>query len=1060
MFKGLIGALRIDLGMNSAAFQKGMTEATRDMRRMQKEFAGLAKNFRRIGAGMSLALTAPLVAIGKQSMELQKVQAQAVAQVDAALASMGTTAGFTSAELQKIASDLQGNSLFGDEEILGKVTSNLLTFGNVTGDVFSRAQKMALDMSAALGQDLQSSTVMLGKALNDPAKGLTALSRVGVSFTEEQKNLIKTMVEVGDAAGAQELMLAELEKQYGGQAEALRNLPSGQIEAAMMDIGDAMEQVGAILLPVVADIAEGLSDMALAFQALSPEVKQFAVIGGAVAAAVGPALLALGGMAAAASALLPVVVAIASPVGLLVAGLAGLAAGAVYVGLKIKGMAEAVGGFGELMRLVKDVVAEAWDRIEMRVQAVGASIAATFQELKADAADWLAATVERFTGFANSAVNTFQGAFDAIKVLWSSLPGVMGDIVFSTANRIIEGIEAMLNGAIRRVEAWTMKIGEALRAVGIDSTFGELGSVSLGGIANPYAGAAEVARSQMAEAFGGAFDQTALTAPVAGLDRTRQEALQAAEDFRTAADDLAAGAEAPLASVKALGDALADTGETGEEVAEGAQDGAEGITTALTTASDAVQDLGDDFDSLGGSGSTALKTVQDEVDETAKNLYGLQRAFDSALSSLARGDMAGAFGNLKSGIASAASDAFGGLLSISFGKDGKGLGGVWGGLKDAFSGVTSAISGIGGGLVSSLGAIGSAVSAALPIIGAVSAVVGLIKGFSSKKLVGAGLQLGVEDGDLTGGTYEKIKKSSFWGLISSTSTRLTAFDAEAQEVLGAQLASVQEAVRQTFGRAGKEITAAMVEGVDVAMTRIDTRDMSEAEIEEAVAGWFAGYADAISEAISGLSFEQVEIFAALKTMMEPLGQAFRGTFEEMALAAEDLAEIAGGVDALAGNLSSFAASFFSDAERMQMASDALQAQFEGLGLAVPETARQFRELVMSQDMMTEAGRETYAALLSLSDLFAEVEGGIDSLTGAVDLGSYYASEFDARLAAIGEARGYTAEIWSQGDAGVTLGGTLRQLSAGGTAQTSALRRLVTLMENWDAWGTPQNREVG
>ncbi|PJE26810.1 Prophage tail length tape measure protein [Pseudooceanicola antarcticus] len=213
MFKGLIGALRIDLGMNSAEFHKGMSDATRGMRNMQKEFSGLARDFRKIGGRMSLALTAPLVAIGKKSMDLQKVQAQAVAQVDAALASMGTTAGFTSAELQKVASELQGNSLFGDEEILGKVTSNLLTFGNVTGDVFSRAQKMALDMSAALGQDLQGSTVMLGKALNDPAQGLTALSRVGVSFSEEQKKLIKTMVEVGDAAGAQELMLTELEKQ-------------------------------------------------------------------------------------------------------------------------------------------------------------------------------------------------------------------------------------------------------------------------------------------------------------------------------------------------------------------------------------------------------------------------------------------------------------------------------------------------------------------------------------------------------------------------------------------------------------------------------------------------------------------------------------------------------------------------------------------------------------------------------------------------------------------------------------------------------------------------------
>ena len=1058
MFKGLIGALRVDLGMNSAEFHKGASQATRGMRNMQKQFAGIAKDFRRIGAGMSLALTAPLVAIGKQSMELQKVQARAVAQVDAALASMGTTAGYTSAELQKIASELQANSLFGDEDILGKVTSNLLTFGNVTGDVFARAQRAALDMSAALGQDLQSSTVMLGKALNDPAKGLTALTRVGVSFTEEQKRMIKAMVEVGDAAGAQEMMLAELEKQYGGQAKALRELPSGQIEAAMMDIGDAMEQVGAIILPVMADIAGKISNMAVAFQGLSPEMKRLAVVGAAVAAALGPALLALGALAAAASALAPVVLAVVSPIGLAVAGFAALAAGAVYVGLKLKAAAKQVGGFGELMRLVKDVAAEAWDRIVMRIQSAGASIAAVYNDLKGDVADWLAVSVERLTDFANSATNTFQGAFSAIKVLWSSLPEVIGDIVFSTANRMIEGIEAMLNGAIRRVEAWTMKIGEALRAVGIETTFGKLGNVDLGGIENPYAGAAGAARSEMTAAFDAAFGGDALQAPVQGINATVTAARGAASEFRTVAEDLAAGAAAPLASVKALGEAMTETAETGEEGAEAAQDAAVGVTAALETTGDAVQNLGDEFEVAGGKGRSALKTVQKEVEETAKDLYGLQGAFDRALSSLASGDISGAFGNLRSGIGSAATNAFGGSLKTSFGTGGGGFSGMIGGLTSAFSGMTSSLAKIGGGLVSSLGAIGGAISAALPIIGAVTAVVGLIKGFSSKKLVGAGIELGVADGLLRGGTYQRIKKTKFWGLSSSTSTKRKAFDRETQEALSEELGNVQEAVQSAFSLAGMDVSDAMINGVRVAIAKIDTRDMSEAEIQERIAAWFGDYADAISDAVASVTFDQVQALAALKTMLEPLGQGFYGAFDDMAIAAEDLGEIAGGIDALAGQLDGFVATFYTDAERMQMATDALHEQFADLGLAVPETAKQFRELVMSQDLMTEAGRDTYAALLSLSGLFAEVEGGIASLTGAFDLGQYYATEFDAKLAAIAEARGYSADVMSGGDAGVTLAGTLHNLSTGGAAQTSALRRLVTLMERWDAYGTPAERE--
>ncbi|PJE32673.1 hypothetical protein PSM7751_01405 [Pseudooceanicola marinus] len=975
MFKGLIGALRVDLGMNSAEFQKGMSDATRGMRNMQKQFAGMAKDFRRIGAGMSLALTAPLVAIGKQSMELQKVQAQAVAQVDAALASMGTTAGYTSAELQKIASELQGNSLFGDEEILGKVTSNLLTFGNVTGDVFARAQRAALDMSAALGQDLQSSTVMLGKALNDPAKGLTALTRVGVSFTEEQKNLIKAMVEVGDAAGAQEMMLAELEKQYGGQARALRELPSGQIEAAMMDIGDAMEQVGAIILPVMAELARKASGVALAFQALSPEVQRFAVIAAAVAAAVGPVLLAVGGLAAAVGALAPVFVAIASPIGLTVASFAALAAGAVYIGLKIQGAVERLGGFGEALSLVKDVASEVFARIGDGGAILENKLAISFSAIQAGFLKMIAGLQRAWAGF---------------------LHGVKAQLVD------VPGME----DAMLAVGTAAIKAGSAVYET-------------------------ELAISQAQDS-------------IAELEATNAE--------------LAAGLTEPLAAVGALKEAMKKTYDTGAEGGGAAQDATEGVTTALETAGDAVQDLGDQFDATGARGGKALKDLKADVNDLTKDAYGLQGAFKSAASSLASGDVSSAFGNLRSGIGSAATNAFGGLLKTSFGTGGGGLSGVIGGLTSAFSGMTSSLAKIGGGLVSSLGAIGGAISAALPIIGAVTAVVGLIKGFSSKKLVGAGIELGVADGLLRGGTYQRIKKTKFWGLSSSTSTKRKAFDRETQEALSEELGNVQEAVQSAFSLAGMEVSDAMINGVRVAIEKIDTRDMSEAEIQERIAAWFGDYADAISDTVASVTFDQVQALAALKTMLEPLGQGFHGAFDDMAIAAEDLGEIAGGIDALAGQLDGFVATFYTDAERMQMATDALHEQFADLGLAVPETAKQFRELVMSQDLMTEAGRDTYAALLSLSGLFAEVEGGIASLTGAFDLGQYYATEFDAKLAAIAEARGYSADVMSGGDAGVTLAGTLHNLSTDGVAQTSALRRLVTLMERWDAYGTPAERE--
>ena len=90
-----------------------------------------------------------------------------------------------------------------DDDNLREMTNTLLTFGSVTGDTFTKANVLALDLSVAFGKDLQSSAIMVGKALNDPLKGLTALSRIGVQFTAEQQEQIKAMVEVGDVAGAQ-----------------------------------------------------------------------------------------------------------------------------------------------------------------------------------------------------------------------------------------------------------------------------------------------------------------------------------------------------------------------------------------------------------------------------------------------------------------------------------------------------------------------------------------------------------------------------------------------------------------------------------------------------------------------------------------------------------------------------------------------------------------------------------------------------------------------------------------------------------------------------------------
>ncbi|MEP3297572.1 MAG: phage tail length tape measure family protein, partial [Pseudoruegeria sp.] len=330
MSSAIIGALRAVLGMDTAAFEDGVGRAKKQGKGLEKSMKKIGKNLSRTGAKMSAALTAPLVGVAYKSIAAQKEQEQAIAAVEAKLASMGETAGFTSAELQSMASVLQEGSLYGDEAILQRVTQNLLSFGNIQGEVFERGQQLALDLSATLGQDLQSSTLLLGKALNDPVKGLSALTRVGISFTEEQKNQIKAMAETGRVAEAQRLILSELESQYGGSAAALAKTDSGKITQAWNAVGDAMESVGAVILPVLADLSVYLKDAAEWFQKLDPVTQEYSVLAGALAAALGPALVALGLMVTALAPMAGMIAAIISPLGLLVAGLTAVAT-AIYV---------------------------------------------------------------------------------------------------------------------------------------------------------------------------------------------------------------------------------------------------------------------------------------------------------------------------------------------------------------------------------------------------------------------------------------------------------------------------------------------------------------------------------------------------------------------------------------------------------------------------------------------------------------------------------------------------------------------------------------------------------
>lgn len=262
----------------------------------KRSIGDMAAGAESAGRRMSLGLTAPIALMGATALKSAAEAGQGQAQMAAMLKSTEGVSGHTAESLNGLAASLQKTSTFEDDAIV-QGTNLLGTFTKIRNeagagnDVFDQTTKAMLNVSAAMGKDLQSSAIMVGKALNDPIKGATALGRAGVQLTETQKEQIESAVKQGRTMDAQKIILGELETQFGGVAEAQAKTPWGKSQQAANAMGNAMESLGMILGPIVQKLSGWLSGIAGALEGLSPGAKKFVVGLLAVVAAVGPLLI-------------------------------------------------------------------------------------------------------------------------------------------------------------------------------------------------------------------------------------------------------------------------------------------------------------------------------------------------------------------------------------------------------------------------------------------------------------------------------------------------------------------------------------------------------------------------------------------------------------------------------------------------------------------------------------------------------------------------------------------------------------------------------------------------
>jgi hypothetical protein len=334
--------------------QLSATETRSDKMRKAAGAAGLA-----LGGALALGARAGFRELAQG--------AKATAQTNAVLKSTGGIANVSAKQVDKLATSILKKSGI-DDEAVKSGENMLLTFTrirNETGrgnDIFNQATKAVADMAVAMNhgavpsaQKMAQTSIQLGKALQDPVKGATALRRVGVVLTEQQQEQIKAFVASGQQMKAQKIILGELNREFGGSAAAAGKTLPGQLNILRETFNNLAGSVVQVLVPALQalvgpmqSIADFMSKHSTIAKILTGTLVALAVTLGVVAVAE-KAFAAATKIATAAQWLFNAALT-ANPIGLVIVALAALGVGVVVAYKKFKPFREAVNGVWGALR--------------------------------------------------------------------------------------------------------------------------------------------------------------------------------------------------------------------------------------------------------------------------------------------------------------------------------------------------------------------------------------------------------------------------------------------------------------------------------------------------------------------------------------------------------------------------------------------------------------------------------------------------------------------------------------------------------------------------------------
>jgi hypothetical protein len=427
--------MAININILSNFNGSGFNKLEKELKRLDTPMEKLGAVSKALAPAAMIGLTA-LTAMGVSAIRAAEDARTADARLDQIAKSMGLFGSNTDQvtdRLKAFANETM-KIVAVDDEVIKSTQAKLLTFKNLaatadqTGGAMDRATMAALDLAAAGFGSAETNAVQLGKALQDPIKGITALARSGVTFTEQEKEKIKTLVESGKMLEAQEMILKSLETQVGGTAEATAN---GGDKMAIA-FGEMEESIGTALLPLFDKLVPLVTGF---FDWVGQNSKVVAVLAGL--------------MAGLAVAILAVNFALnANPIVKVITLIAALIAGVV---LLIDWLVNLYGG---------------WDKL--------------FKDL----GKWLTDIGRFFASIWNGIAGVFKGVIDTISGLWTAYTNrlTQGIETFSSVfSRVWNGLgniaRGALNGVIGFVEGWINRvIGGVNNLIGLINTVLSAGS--------------------------------------------------------------------------------------------------------------------------------------------------------------------------------------------------------------------------------------------------------------------------------------------------------------------------------------------------------------------------------------------------------------------------------------------------------------------------------------------------------------------------------------------------------------------------------------------------------